>query len=378
MKWDQKGLRSQLKPGLEAFLRLAEEGKKYFSVSAQEVEFKPWVGAFVVNGQAFEVLPKLDRLDRTEGQLQAVLVQMLLATGHLRGVHQKDWMGLDYAPGGILEWYFEEFLKEVEGLLQRGLVRCYQQREGQVLALKGQLRVGKHFAKNAVHQERFYTRHKVFSFDHIRHRVLVQALKALADLACTSAQKDRAARLLQRFPPQSAGRLTERDFKRLRNDRRTMCYQKGIDLARMILLELHPQVKTGRHHAFGMLFNMETLWQRFVEQVVKSCFSRQDESVELQPEIPFWNRNGLKKRIQKPDILIRRPHENLVLDAKWVLPEKQDEKGISLDYIRQMYTYQHLCQARQGLLLLPWVERDIEAEAAKRGDGTSEVEHLIS
>ena len=103
-----------------------------------------------------EVLPKADKDDNTT-KWQNILIGMLRAIGMFK-VYAPSSSSLKIKNNSILDLYFELFVKEIEYLINKGLIKKYRKTESNQFALKGSIKFAKHLQKNLVHQERFYIR----------------------------------------------------------------------------------------------------------------------------------------------------------------------------------------------------------------------------
>ena len=169
---------------LEALVKFYGQGIDfpYYTLIANGVGFKSYVGVIQIGDLQIEVLPKADKNSKNdEKKWRNVLIGMLLAVGDLDALAPSS-SALSLHANSILELYFALYLKELDYLLHRGLVKKYRKVEGNVTALKGSLVFGKHIQQNVTHQERFYTRHTVYDREHKLHQILYKALLAVHQL----------------------------------------------------------------------------------------------------------------------------------------------------------------------------------------------------
>lgn len=244
-----------------------------------------------------------------------VLLDILMEVGFLK-THVTSSSALEIRPNSILEAYFALFVAEVEGLLHRGLVKKYRAIEGNVTALKGSLKFGKHIQQNVTHQERFYTRHTIYDVEHLLHR----SYKAIGLIRRLSTQADlhgRIGALQLHFPDMPDLKVSEATFERVVYDRKTMPYKNAIDIAYLLLLNYHPDVKGGSKDVLAIMFDMNLLWEKFVYLSLARS-KEPDWEVEEQVERDFWKKDKNRYYQQlKPDIVIKFGAQRFVLDTKW-------------------------------------------------------------
>ena len=107
---------------LEALLKFNEyHNYKYFNGITRGIQFKQYVGLIQVDGLTIEILPKVDRVNQEE-KWRKVLIYMLKSTGKLK-VQSTGSANVKRQNLNLLEIYFEMFLKEVQGLQRKGLVK---------------------------------------------------------------------------------------------------------------------------------------------------------------------------------------------------------------------------------------------------------------
>src|SRR5690606_29319594 len=158
----------------------------------------------------------------------------------------------------------ELFIDEVERIVRKGLVKKYRKIESNNTALKGKLLIGKQLTKNIVHQERFYVEHSVYDKEHLLHQIIQMALNTVIKIGTTSHLISRYKRVLIDFPEQKAIKINEGLFEKICFDRKTQDYQSAIDIAKIILLNYHPDLNTGNNRLLALMFDMNMLWERFV------------------------------------------------------------------------------------------------------------------
>jgi 5-methylcytosine-specific restriction enzyme subunit McrC len=246
----------------------------------------------------------------------------------------------------VLDLYFELFVKEVEGLLHRGLAKKYRKTEGNLNALKGTLLFNQQINHNLIHRERFYTRHTTYDVVHLLHIILYKTILLLRRINTNSALTGRINALTLNFPEMPDQKITQADFDRIVLNRKTQDYHKALEISRLILLHFHPDLKSGRNDVLALMFDMNKLWEKFV---LSSLKRHHDLNVKGQDNTGFWKPEGGNKRSIIPDITIQKGNRKYVIDTKWKLVSNEP----SMDDLRQMYAYHHYFRAKKVALLYP-------------------------
>ena len=324
---------------------------RYFAVQTNGIRFYQFVGVIQVGSLTIEVLPKIDKRESEDrkGIWQAVLIDMLRQC-HWLDQHAHDNAPLRIRHRSILEAYLALFLGYCEAILHRGLVKRYRPEESNKYALKGKLLFAQQVRHNAVHAERFYTRHRVYDADNLLNRILLKAIRLVPRLSTHGALKDRVGRLLLDFPELDDVRVDADTFERIRYDRKTAHYQDAINIAAMLLLHYRPDVRGGNRHVLAILFDMNDLWEEYVYRRLKR--DRRYE-VQAQDNRVFWRpHEGRGHKKIRPDLVVRdrAGSKPIIIDTKWKVPDGRRPDDADL---KQMFAYNEYWGAGHAILLYP-------------------------
>ena len=348
----------------------AGSAQRYFDLCYRGIQLTSFVGVLRIGSLNLEILPKLDRQhrgpfwrDRLLDMLRVVHNLPLLAptSSHLRT-----------RPQDMLELYLELYAEEVTQLLQRGLARRYRAVEENATALRGKLLLTEQLRHNLVHRQRFYTEHTVYNQNLLHHQLLLRGLLVAEKLTANALVANQIRTLIARFPELPSVSVTAATFERLPEDRKTRSYAPALAIARLLLLNYHPDVTGGREEVLALLFDMNALWERFLTVALRRYLPAYEAVAQAQRV--YW-RSDRQAATLRPDILLRSPAETIVLDAKWKVlaggqPGAQD--------LRQLYVYATQFGARRAALLLPGAGAPVRGQfGAGEGGGEDRVGSVL-
>lgn len=337
------------RPVFEALQKFYGKGVPYYSLLNNGIRFCEYVGVLQVGNTIIEILPKTDKHNDAE-LWRDVLIGMVRAVGTFK-VQAPTSSNLQIKPNSILDLYIELFCDEIQHLQHQGLVKQYRKVTENSYALKGNILFAKHLQINLVHQERFFTTHTIYDHDHQLHKILYKALLLVSRLNTNPALKSRIGSILLDFPGQKDIAVTQATFDRLSFNRKTERYRQAIEIARLLLLNYHPNVSQGTNHVLALMMDMNLLWERFVLQSLRERLYKEKLTVNGQDFKNFWRPDYGEKQTLRPDIIINKNEADcVVLDTKW---KNIGTGNPAPDDLRQLYVYHDYYHAKRVALVYP-------------------------
>ncbi len=320
---------------------------EWYTIFYNKVKFANYVGVIKISDLTIEILPKTDRHPLSKKVWQKTLLDMLVISLQVPA-QTSTQAHLETKSYNVLEAYIQIFLDEVEALMHAGLVKKYRNTSSNSSALKGRLLLQKHLTTNLLHKERFYVSYQVFDRDNIYNRILHEALHLVKELKTSMHISAHADRLLTGFPPCSPLAVNKSLFDKIQFDRKTTNYKKAIELAKMVLLNYHPDLRGGSNHVFAIMIDMNLLWEVFIARMLVRAAPNFAASVLLQDSKPYWQHPDGWMLKQQPDIIVVKDKKTVVLDTKW-----KYQNSISAADVRQMDVYGNLWTATKRFLVYP-------------------------
>lgn len=324
----------------------------YFTGIRDGVKFNNYVGVIQIGGLTIEILPKTDKNKGEDDDFKAwhgALLNMLKICKHIN-VNSVSEASLKKKHNSLLDLYFEMYLDEVQNLLRIGLIKQYRRDSSNVLALRGRLDFNKNIQQNLIHQERFYTEHQVYDNENLINQIILKGLTVLGSLTYSSQLKDKIFRIRTTFPEIQEISIQKHHFDKVKENRKTVSYTRALQIAKMIILNYSPDIRSGQENMLTLLFDMNKLWEEYIYRMLLRN-KREDITVSFQNKQNFW-----ESRTIRPDLVITHivddQNETCIIDTKWKMLDKTNPKPSDND-LKQMYSYNLYWNAKRSMLLYP-------------------------
>ncbi len=337
-----------------------EKGNPYYTLTHKGVKFKEYVGVIQVGKTTIEVLPKADQSfveNQDQAKWRKCLIDMLKAVG-MFDIHAPSSSSLQIKANHILDLYFELFVHQIESLIHRGLIKKYRKTENNCNSLKGSLQFGKHLQHNLVHQERFFVRHTTYDTQHLLHQLLYKAILLIQGLNTKLDLQSKIKTLLLDFPEQIDLKVSEATFEKIIYNRKTAPYKSVIEIARLLLLNYHPDIAKGQNNVLALMFDMNLLWEQFVYVSLYKGFKKNHPNIRISTQTSknFWQSTQGKRSFIRPDIVVIKDQDCVILDTKW---KNLNGYHPSADDLQQMYVYHEYFAAQKVALIYPGIFEQI-------------------
>ena len=182
------------------------------------------------------------------------------------------------------------------------------------------------------------------------HHVLSAAFARVAQLDTSGRLRGRLAALRLDFPEaaplavtpagSAAGPLHPIASQRLApklTTRKLAPYARAVHIARLLLLDLHPDLRGGRAPALALLFDINAMWEGFRAAALRRRLPA-GFRVSAQATTPSWTGDNGQRTTLRPDLLVDTPGgQRIGLDAK--CKYRSGAPKPSAADLRQLYAY---------------------------------------
>jgi len=282
----------------------------------------------------------------------------MLAVTHDLPIDVGTMTKLDWQRETLLELLIRLFCEKLTDAVRQGMPRQYLRHEDDLPALRGRLNVTRQFTALAVSPQKLACSFDALSPDIALNQVMRAVVSKLSRLS-RSPNNQRALRELSfvyadvaEVPP---GALR---WERISLDRTNDRWADLLTLARLFLMDRHQQTSTGSIDGHALLFEMNSLFEKYVERVLRRALF----GTGLQMASQGGHRNCLYEGEigcfrTRPDLIIRRGEKvALIIDTKWkrMTPRIDDPKqGVSQADVYQLMAYARLYDCPNVVLLYP-------------------------
>lgn len=318
------------------------------------------VGVIATPNCQLEILPKIERGGETsvsDATLRARLIHMLAVTYDLP-IEAGSLTQLGWQRETLLELLIRLFCAKLTDAVRQGMPRHYLEQGEDLPALRGRLDVTRQFSTLAVSPQKLACRFDALSPDIALNQVMRAAVSRLSRLSAAQ-DNQRALRELSFVyadvadVPPSALR-----WDQIILDRTNRRWRDLLSLARLFLSDRHQQTSAGTIDGHALLFEMNVLFEGYVERLLSLALAGTGFRVSSQGGHRDCLYEGETGRFRtRPDLIVWQGEKiALIIDTKWkrMTPRIDDPKqGVSQADVYQLMAYGRLYNCPNVVLLYP-------------------------
>ncbi len=249
---------------------------------------------------------------------------------------------------GLFEYVVEVFTHQVEDLIARGILRNYQVRHDDLLAIRGKLQIMETLRRRPVIRDRHWCSFSHFTPDVPENVILRATVHMLKFHAYRAADLPSRLRRLERalaevaLDPEPLDLFDLLEFHRLNEH-----YRPTLSLACLLLEHITFTGAVGRQAFLSFLIDMDWLFEKVIE-----AFLQRWSPMGLQAvgQRQYALDRGAHVKVRPDVILLRGRKPVFALDAKYKLdPNRAD--------IYQILAYCHALGIQEAALAYPYTEK---------------------
>jgi len=338
------------------------EEPKFFEISKDYVIPQNFIGSINIDDISIEIFPKIPLIKDNKDKKRKRFLEILeYVETFNENIYENLEIGNENMP--ILEIFISNFIEEVKKIVKKGLVYSYINKSENIYYFKGKLDLTNHIKYNFI-ENRFFMNFDEFSVSSIENCLIKLALEKIKNISSDMENKAKIYQLLVHFDDiQTSGMIPAHLFRKLLIDRKNGFYKKSLDLAKFFLLDESPYsvFYNDEREITGLFFPMEIIYESYIanklKEVIDNKFSIkiQDNSYKIFNKCEVGGKevkNNITFFKLKPDIVVEKEKEVIILDTKWkeLKSSKENEIiynfGISKEDIYQMITYIHVYNSK--------------------------------
>lgn len=308
-----------------------------------------YVGMIQTKNLSIEILPKIYN-GKDKSQYRYIFMEMLKVSLGMNEVeiHRAN---LDTIKNkNIYETFIKLFIDDMDRLIHKGLKSEYILEEGNQQFLKGKLKFNEHIRRNSIRKERFYVEYDEYVQNRVENRLLKSTLQLLLKKSNNVENKRALRQQLFIFDEVNFSYSHRVDFAKINLHRGMEYYNMPLRFARVFLLHESFSSLRGSHDVFALLFPMQTLFENYMEFVLKNSKTHLGiNKVHVNGRQNEYLLECNLARLQPDYLLEMKSGKDIICDAKWKLLENNESNckiNISSNDVYQVFAYHHFYEAR--------------------------------
>ena len=297
-----------------AFINNINRKQELLGIQVLENNFKfkanSYVGVIQLpSGLRIQIEPKIDKIK---------LLYIFSYLCDIDYIHENE---TKYRDGDVfLDIIALLFKKEVEKILEQGILKKYVSREENINYLKGKLLIKQQISLNFINKNKFYCNFDEHTFDILENRIMLYALNLLIQLVHDSNLRIELSEL-KTILETSISRekiISKHEIDSIIFDRLNDYYIRMLSIARLIINQNYLQdLSTGEVSAFCFLVDMNKVFENYIFKLFTEAF-RQEKIIIGQKRAKNLL-EGTPKRTIKPDIIVTDLNDEMefVIDTKY-------------------------------------------------------------
>lgn len=252
----------------------------------------------------------------------------------------------------VVAWFF---VRQLERLITKGLLRGYQEQEDNLYALSGRISFAEDIRENHVLRHRVVCRFSELVWDIQENRVIRQVLQILLRMRFQSSLRQKLMGLDDTLSVIIPGNMAASDINRFTYHRLNQHYRPIHDLCRLLLDLLSPSERGYGVRTSSFLIDMNQLFEKYVTRTLNRIFQK---DLRVTDQYRTWLDFAGEVAV-RPDIVVSGGGEALfIADCKY---KRLAIGGHRHSDLYQIVSYCTALNVTRGMLIYPRHLTDIDS-----------------
>ena len=330
------------------------------SRSYHSIKLAQYCGLVNLGGRLLEILPKVGER-RLQSESQQVLLRLLRNSSELP-IRRDAPVGHSVQVVPLLEIFIEMFFDEIAQIIRQGLLRRYQEEEGDLVCVRGTIVLHRQFSALANRRDRVACHYDELTADNVWNRAAKVGLRLVYRSIRSLPLQRRWVELMAAFAEVEDIAPAALQLGSIVYDRQVLRYRPVVQWVELFRSLLSPELRGGRRQIPGLLLDMNRLFEKAVETRVDRLAAGAGWSLDPQAS---QHRRHLGASVEappraafevRPDLLfLHRGTIVAIADAKWKRPERDRCGMIVPDRadIYQLLSYAAVYACKRLALIYP-------------------------
>lgn len=312
-----------------------------------------FVGVIQLDSFQIEVLPKIEAEER---QVRRNLLEMVATTLDLTLLGEEFGL-LDRTDQTVIDVLVQLYCRQLWKVVHKGLTRRYVEQRESLTVMRGRLNLAAQLRHNFARPERMDCTFDVLTQDNPLNQAIKAALRVLQKNALKGGSARSINELLFCFDEIADVAPGSIRWDQLTTDRMSEPYRPLVQLSRLFIEDMSPDITAGHGDGFAVLFDMNKLFEEYVGRQMRRINKVAGLKTQLQgPVRHLARREGGSECFQlRPDIVVMRDGDpSVVIDTKWKrLKASASGDDVATADLYQMFAYAKQYLAASVVLLYP-------------------------
>lgn len=348
----------------DALLRLDESLTiRAFERRYSGIRFLNYCGVIQVGQLTMEILPKIAETNEQERRagLDRELLLRMIAIARDLPLFDTSAADIQLQNHHLLDLVVAHFCNVTYREFHKGLIRQYIAKEEVLRLIRGRWLVNADINHNVGRKDFAHCEFDEFTDDNPYNQAIKATLRLLISVTSPNRRLSQKLRTLDAMLPG----VTDKYFaaaavRDLPRSRLVARFETVLQFCEWFLAAQSPNVHAGAERAFGLLFDMNVLFEQFVAKILRSVIP---DALQLRTQGPRTflvrdRKTGDDRFQMKPDLCIVRRDKSVaaIIDTKWKLLDEQDQAskyGVQQSDVYQAAAYAEAYRCSRVALWYP-------------------------